>query len=240
MTCKRVTTLTLVLAAALAGCGNYSNEDLEYMNAVPDRDALAANIPPSCVLAGQRSGAVEDHARSRRRRSTGCSTCSWASSTRSAPTRRRSACPTSASGVPCPPRDSRAGNGGSSSRATRPRPRISPTRWSSSASAPRQTPGPRCSPGGSRHGQRRAPRRGWLSRRDRRAARCAGYPFDNGGERINTIDVTYSTREFPISVVVDFVQFTDSPSRPPTRSITNTERRKTARGRCGSSSRVPI
>ena len=39
--------------------------------------------------------------------------------------------------------------------------------------------------------------------------RNAGYPFDNGGERIESIDVTYSTREFPISVVVDFVQFTD-------------------------------
>ena len=41
------------------------------------------------------------------------------------------------------------------------------------------------------------------------ALRAAGYPFENGGERIKTIDVTYSTREFPISVLVDFVQFTD-------------------------------
>jgi len=45
MTCKRVTTLTLVLAAALAGCGNYSNEDLEYMNAVPASEDISASIP---------------------------------------------------------------------------------------------------------------------------------------------------------------------------------------------------
>jgi len=49
MTSERVTTLTLVLAAALAGCGNYSNEDLEYMNAVPDRDDLVASMPPSAL-----------------------------------------------------------------------------------------------------------------------------------------------------------------------------------------------
>jgi hypothetical protein len=39
--------------------------------------------------------------------------------------------------------------------------------------------------------------------------RAAGYPFDNGGDRISSIDVTYSTQEFPISVEVDFFQFTE-------------------------------
>jgi hypothetical protein len=42
--------LVLPLAAAVAaagasGCGNYSNEDLEFMNALPERDELQANIP---------------------------------------------------------------------------------------------------------------------------------------------------------------------------------------------------
>jgi hypothetical protein len=38
-----------VLACALAlgaGCGNYSNEDLEFMNALPESDQLSASIPP--------------------------------------------------------------------------------------------------------------------------------------------------------------------------------------------------
>jgi hypothetical protein len=35
-----------MLAALAAGCGNYSNEDLEFMNALPERDALAVAIPP--------------------------------------------------------------------------------------------------------------------------------------------------------------------------------------------------
>jgi hypothetical protein len=35
-----------VLALAAAGCGNYSNEDLEYMNALPENSDLRANIPP--------------------------------------------------------------------------------------------------------------------------------------------------------------------------------------------------
>jgi hypothetical protein len=43
MTSRR---LGLALAALLAGCGNYSNEDLDYMNALPEGSDLAANIPP--------------------------------------------------------------------------------------------------------------------------------------------------------------------------------------------------
>ena len=43
MTSRR---LGLALAALLAaGCGNYSNEDLDYMNALPESSDLRANIP---------------------------------------------------------------------------------------------------------------------------------------------------------------------------------------------------
>jgi hypothetical protein len=49
MTCKRILLGAVVVAAA---CGNYSNEDLEFMNALPDSD-LAASIPA-------RSSAVTD------------------------------------------------------------------------------------------------------------------------------------------------------------------------------------
>jgi hypothetical protein len=37
--------LLLVLPLALAACGNYSNEDLEFMNALPQGDALRAEMP---------------------------------------------------------------------------------------------------------------------------------------------------------------------------------------------------
>jgi hypothetical protein len=44
--------LAVPLAALVVGCGNYSNEDLEYMNALPQSSELQANIPAV-------SGAVE-------------------------------------------------------------------------------------------------------------------------------------------------------------------------------------
>jgi hypothetical protein len=48
MTSKlHVLLLTLALAA---GCGNYSNEDLEFMNALPEQNLLAAEIPRALVL----------------------------------------------------------------------------------------------------------------------------------------------------------------------------------------------
>jgi hypothetical protein len=44
MTCKSV---LFGAALLLASCGNYSNEDLEFMNAVPAHEDIAANFPPS-------------------------------------------------------------------------------------------------------------------------------------------------------------------------------------------------
>lgn len=44
MTCEGFVRL-VVLAAVVVGCGNYSNEDLEFMNALPERDVLAVNMP---------------------------------------------------------------------------------------------------------------------------------------------------------------------------------------------------
>jgi hypothetical protein len=46
MTSSRIPTLAL-LVATLAACGNYSNEDLEFMNAVPAREDLDIEIPQS-------------------------------------------------------------------------------------------------------------------------------------------------------------------------------------------------
>jgi hypothetical protein len=52
MTCKRISTLAL-LAATLGACGNYSNEDLEFMNAVPARVDIAAEMPRALMPANE-------------------------------------------------------------------------------------------------------------------------------------------------------------------------------------------
>src|SRR4051812_35717650 len=57
MTCKPVRSRargTVLLAVVLfaAACGNYSNEDLEFMNAVPARVDIAAEMPRSLILPG--------------------------------------------------------------------------------------------------------------------------------------------------------------------------------------------
>jgi hypothetical protein len=44
--------LLAALLLALGACGNYSNEDLEFMNAVPARDDLTASIPPKPISTG--------------------------------------------------------------------------------------------------------------------------------------------------------------------------------------------
>jgi hypothetical protein len=47
MTCK---SFLLGVTLLFAACGNYSNEDLEFMNAIPAGEDIAANIPPSHLL----------------------------------------------------------------------------------------------------------------------------------------------------------------------------------------------
>jgi hypothetical protein len=207
MTCKRVTTLTLVLAAALAGCGNYSNEDLEYMNAVPDRDALAANIPPSRVLPANEAElsrtthdvvavfngvldlflGIVDAVRAYQ------------------PTQRL---PNQRIWGPVPA-DKQPGW---QWRFIVTRDPAAPTNFAYAL---------QFQPIGGAPDTWAALLSGWFeaasgARRgvggfhvETAKLRAAGYPFENGGERIKTIDVTYSTREFPISVEVDFVQFTE-------------------------------
>jgi hypothetical protein len=49
MTSSRILS-SLVVTAVLAGCGNYSNEDLEFMNALPEQELLQVEIPRSAIL----------------------------------------------------------------------------------------------------------------------------------------------------------------------------------------------
>jgi len=44
MTSKSLLSTLVLLAATLGACGNYSNEDLEYMNAIPARDDMSAYV----------------------------------------------------------------------------------------------------------------------------------------------------------------------------------------------------
>src|SRR5688572_14964094 len=47
---KRVHT-TVLLAALAAGCGNYSNEDIEFQIALPEKDDLEAKLPGQALMA---------------------------------------------------------------------------------------------------------------------------------------------------------------------------------------------
>jgi hypothetical protein len=59
---RRAFALALALALALgAGCGNYSNEDLEFMNAVPDKNDLSANLVDATSLANEAELAKDTH-----------------------------------------------------------------------------------------------------------------------------------------------------------------------------------
>src|SRR5687767_13951352 len=40
----------VVLAGLLAGCGNYSNEDIEFQIALPERDDLEAKLPGQALV----------------------------------------------------------------------------------------------------------------------------------------------------------------------------------------------
>jgi hypothetical protein len=61
MTSKRcVFTFTTALVLAV-GCGNYSNEDLEFMNALPDKTDLSANLPAALTTTNEAELATDTH-----------------------------------------------------------------------------------------------------------------------------------------------------------------------------------
>lgn len=58
MTSRSLLTATLLL---LAACGNYSNEDLEYMNAVPAAEDIAANMPGAALTVDEAELSRDTH-----------------------------------------------------------------------------------------------------------------------------------------------------------------------------------
>jgi hypothetical protein len=212
MTCKRVTSLTLVLAAALAGCGNYSNEDLEYMNAVPFREDLAVTMPASALSEDDEAElsffthdiiktssdlldaflGIVDVVRAYQ------------------PTQRT---PNSRTWGPV--------------RAVREigwqwqfvvtRDPAAPAMFSYSLEMQRIGDPPSAWHAlmvGSFEAASGARRGVGAFRVQTSELRMAGYPFENRGEMLSSIDVTYSTRDFPINVGVEIIQFTDTTFNP--------------------------
>jgi hypothetical protein len=65
MTSRRIVStliLSTLAAAALGGCGNYSNEDLEYMNAVPAAEDISAKIPRAALTVNEAELSRDTHA----------------------------------------------------------------------------------------------------------------------------------------------------------------------------------
>src|SRR5689334_23908449 len=53
--------IAIAVVTALAGCGNYSNEDLEFMNAVPARQDFVASIKGAVMPANEAELAKDTH-----------------------------------------------------------------------------------------------------------------------------------------------------------------------------------
>ena len=53
---------TLAAATTVGGCGNYSNEDLEFMNAVPAAEDISAKIPRAALTVNEAELSRDTHA----------------------------------------------------------------------------------------------------------------------------------------------------------------------------------
>lgn len=197
----------LVLVTAMAACGNYSNEDLEYMAAVPQREDVAVTMPPSSLMRMDEaelsrithdviimSDAVLDLF------------LGIVDVVRTFPPTQRLP-RTRIWGPVLAEREV-----GWQWRFVVNRDPVTPTHFTYALEFQRVGDPPTAWHGlfsgwfeGS-SGARRGVGEFIVQTTELRAA---GYPFENGGERIDTITVNYSTREFPISVEVDFVQFSN-------------------------------
>ena len=61
MTSSKTSTLAVLAVTAFAACGNYSNEDLEFMNAVPAAADITAKIPRNLMPANEAELSRDTH-----------------------------------------------------------------------------------------------------------------------------------------------------------------------------------
>jgi hypothetical protein len=198
--------VALAVALAASACGNYSNEDLEYMNAVPDRDALSVKIPSPLVIPNEAELSKTTHDVVAIFNGLLDVILGTVDVIRTYPPTQR--LPNTRIWGPV--------------RAER------ELGWQWRFVIHRDTATPELftyelqfqrigdasdawinfvngmfeAAGGARRGV-------GAFHIDTAMLRQAAYPFDSGGRRMKTIDVEYSTRAFPISVLVDFVQYAD-------------------------------
>jgi hypothetical protein len=200
-----IATLALIL---FAGCGNYSNEDLEYMNAVPDRDDIAASMPQSKLMNMDEEAELSKVTHDAIKTSNDLLDLFLGivdAVRKYQPTAR-----TPNSRIWGPVRAIREVGWQWRFIVIRDTPTMFTYRLefqriddSSDRWAPLLTGWFEPSPSaGARRGVG-----GFLVQTSE--LRIAGYPFEERGDLLASIDVRYSTREFPVSVEVGIVQFVD-------------------------------
>ena len=200
----------VVVAVVLLGaCGNYSNEDLEYMNAVPNSNDLSANLPA-------RSSALMPATEAELARTTHNVTSTFngmLDSILAVVDTIRSYSPTSRSA------DSRTWGPIAAGQAPGWMWRLVVTRVDATtftyALEFHRAGDPVDTWLGFLSGMFDASaglRRGIGSLHvDTAMLRAEGYPFDADGMKLDTIDVSYATVDYPISVVMDLVTFPNAP-----------------------------
>jgi hypothetical protein len=209
MTSKRCAFALTAASVLTAGCGNYSNDDLEFMNAVPDQSDLSANIPPRSVLAAgpEAELAKDTHDTVRLFNGVLDTVLGGVEAIRAYQPNGRG--PDTRTWGPIPDTNSLQlawewqfamvrNPDGSFSYEFDFEPMASPGTW-----LPLITGNFAPSPG---------VRRGTGSfTLDTGPLRNVGFPFDTGLGKIDTLTLSYQTKDFPTSVVTDLVSFPNFP-----------------------------
>jgi hypothetical protein len=219
MTSKSLLPAAILTAAALVGCGNYSNEDLEFMNAVPARQDFVASIPRDLTPANEAELAKDTHGVINTFNGA-LDFLKIADVIRMYPPTSR--IPDGRVWGPAPD----ANHAGWQWRFVMTRdptvadqfdyhfdeqPIGAGDKWSMLRS------GDFLATGG---GARRGVGHFTLQTDD---ARLAGFPFDRGtdGSLLKTLDITYSTAEYPISVAMKMVLYPNASNLPPDYTTTS-------------------
>jgi hypothetical protein len=207
---RRATLILFAAVAAGGGCGNYSNEDLEFMNAVPDQSDLSANLPARSALATGTEAELARDTHDTVKIFNGIldNVLGMVEAIRAYQPNGRG--PNTRTWGPIPDTNpSQTGWEWQFAMTRNPDGTfgyefdLEPTGTNGTAWLALVTGSFAPSPG---------VRRGSGSfTLDTSALRAAGFPYDTGLGKVDTLAVTYQTKDFPISVVMDLVTFPNYP-----------------------------